>query len=173
MLGGIIHHMLMYESNEYRATERWPYAISAGCVVYRQAGEGIEVLLLRRHPDHSYNHQKTESYNLPKGHVGFEETLEKAAIRETQEEAGCDVLVNSYLGPLERDFIHPKFKNHIIKTTHYFAAQWESDMKTIDHEHDERVWVMLEKAIELLSLTPKGEDEIIKRLRKMLEVTAI
>lgn len=102
--------MLLYESNEYRATKNWPYAISAGCLIYRHQADNIEVLLLSREKknDTWSAGNKQKSYHLPKGHVAFDELLTEAAQRESQEEAGCELAIKTYLGSINWDIIHPK-----------------------------------------------------------------
>lgn len=163
--------MQLYDVDEFRASERWPYAISAGCVVYRH-GEGLEVILLKREPSHSHNITEKPTYNLPKGHVDFNEALEEAAVRETAEEAGVEAEAQTYLGAKFWDITHPVHKIHVEKTVHYFAAQWKADLESIDTEHDEKVWVSLDDAEKLLGPpNPKGEDEIIRRFQKYLELT--
>jgi predicted NUDIX family NTP pyrophosphohydrolase len=57
---------------------------SAGVLVYRQAGDALEVLLV--HPSGNYNRHKP--WSIPKGLPDEGETLEDAARRETHEEAG-------------------------------------------------------------------------------------
>lgn len=164
--------MQLYDSNEYRASKDWPYAISAGCVVYREVDGQIQALLLKRTPDHSYNMTNKDTYNLPKGHVDLTERLDQAAQRETEEEAGCESEITTYLGAHIRSFLLPKYQVPNEKTTHYFAAVWKRDLDTIDSEHDEKVWVSIEKAKKLLGQpNPKGEDEFITRLEKFLELT--
>jgi len=163
--------MLMYESNEYRASKNWPYAISAGCIVYRHSENGFEVLLLKRGTGHPANRMDGDQFNLPKGHVEFDETIVQTAARETAEEAGCEVKIVTYLGPKLWDITHPIHKVHVEKAVHYFAAEWQADLEEIDREHDEKVWVGLDEAIKLLGApNPKGEDEVVKRLKKFLEL---
>lgn len=165
--------MLMYESNEYRASKDWPYAISAGCVVYRHSKDGFEVLLLKRGAGHRANRMGGDQFNLPKGHVEHNETIEQSALRETAEEAGCEVKTVTYLGSILWDITHPIHKIHVEKTVHYFAAEWQKDLEGIDDEHDEKVWVSLDEAEKLLGKpNPKGEDEIVKRLKKVLELSS-
>lgn len=165
--------MKLYEANEYRATKKWPYAISAGCVVYRYNNSVAEVLLLKREPTHSHNVTKVPTYNLPKGHVDFGETLEQAAARETNEEAGVEVEIQTYLGSKFWNLTHPVYGVATQKTVHYFAALWEADLEDIDTEHDEKVWASIDDAIQLLGEpNPKGEDELVQRLQTFLELTA-
>jgi predicted NUDIX family NTP pyrophosphohydrolase len=67
---------------------------AAGILLYREADEGLEVLLV--HPSGWYN--KKASWSLPKGLLKDGESLEQAAIRETLEETG--VAVGAPLAPL-------------------------------------------------------------------------
>jgi len=164
----------MYESNEYRASKNWPYAIAAGCVVYRVQNNKVEVLLLSRDFDHdaySAGNKDHPSYHLSKGHVHFREPLEDAAQRETREELGVEVEVIGYLGSLRHDFNHPKHRNTTDKTIHYFSATWIKDVDRVDNEHDGRMWVLVDEAAKLLGPpNPKGEDEIVKRFIKSMEL---
>lgn len=163
--------MQHYEINEYRATKEWPYAISAGCVVYRTGKSGIEVLLLSRNPGHENDPLSDKvTYMLPKGHVAIGEPIEAAALRETEEEAGMKAELTTYLGAHIRDFMHPKRKIHNIKTTHYFAAAYQADLRVIDHEHDARLWLDIEDAIaKLKQTTPeRGEFVMLEHLKQFL-----
>lgn len=164
--------MDLYESNELRATKQWPYAVSAGCVVYRFDSDSVEVLLLERFFSSNPEYSSGVNYNLPKGHVAREETLESAAIRETEEEAGCKVVVQTYLGALVRDFTHPSHGVYNDKTVHYFAGLWQDDLEGIDSEHDSRSWFGLDEAIKLLRTTNERKEEylIVQRLQKFLEL---
>lgn len=167
--------MKLYNSGEFRASKHWPYAIASGCVVYRTGEDGVEVLLLSRDFDHDYysaGDTDKPSYHLPKGHVKIDETLQSAALRETQEELGADCAIQTYLGSIHHDFNHPKHRNTNDKVVHYFAAEWVNDVQKTDNEHDSREWVEIDEAIEHLGQpNPKGEDEIVKRLKKFLELT--
>ena len=165
--------MKLYDSNEYRASSAWPYAVSAGSVVYRFQNEKLEVLLLKRNPGHTNDPQSKEAtYMLPKGGVGIGEPIEVAAQRETEEEAGVVVELQTYLGSQIHEFTHPKHSMHNIKTTHYFASLWQSDGARMDDEHDSREWFSVKKAKEkLIQTTPERKEyEILERLEKFLEL---
>lgn len=160
-------------NNEYRATKNWPYAISAGTVVYRIKDGKTEVLLLKRKAG-DFPHLRDghlDTYHLPKGHVSIGETLEQTALRETAEEAGCEVVLTTYLGTRLHQYTE---YNGIIqdKTIHYFAGEWRKSLSGHDSEHSETTWVPLSEAAKLLGDTnPKKEHEIITRLEKFLELT--
>lgn len=165
--------MQLYNS-QYQATDSWPYAISAGCVVYRTKKNEVEVLLLKRNPGHANApDSKDFTYMLPKGHVAIGEPIEAAAQRETEEEAGVKVVLQTYLGSQVHEFKHPRHLMKNRKTTHYFAGLWQNDMKPMDSEHDASEWMKLNEALEKLSQTTpeRKEYEIVKRLEEFLELT--
>ncbi len=161
--------MKMYNTNEFRATAQWPYAVCSGCVVYRKNKDNIEILLLERTAENDMTAEDFVTYHLPKGHVKFTETLIDAAIRETLEELGCKVQLQTYLGAIQKEYV---FKGiNYNRTFHFFAAEWQKDVAHIDEEHDSRLWVGLEDAQKLLGPpNPKGEDELIERFTKFLEL---
>ena len=165
-------YMKFYESNEYRASKKWPHALSAGCVVYREENGAIEILLLKRNAHHPNNPGQSQvSYNLPKGHLDIGEAPEAAALRETEEEAGCSGEIETYLGAFLRSFVHPKFNIQNEKTVLFFAMRWQRDLDAIDNEHDERVWVSISDAPKLLDGTDsRGEGAVICRLEEFLEL---
>jgi 8-oxo-dGTP pyrophosphatase MutT (NUDIX family) len=69
----------------------------AGAVVFRRAGDGLEILLVRA--------KKTRNqWIFPKGHIEPGESAEDAAVRETREEAGViGRAVKPLTPPLEFD----------------------------------------------------------------------
>ncbi len=162
--------MKLYDTDEFRATKQWPYAVCAGCVVYRLLQDKVEILLLERNAENDLTNEDFVTYHLPKGHIRFSEPLLEAAIRETLEELGCEVKVQTYLGAIQKEYI---FKGiNYNRTFHFFAAEWQEDVANIDDEHDSRSWVTLEDAAQLLGPpNPKGEDELIKRFTNFLELT--
>lgn len=164
--------MKFYESGEYRASKDWPYAIAAGCVIYRRNGAAIEMLLLKRDagmfPELPDGH--VDSFHLPKGHMRLGETLEQTAERESSEEAGVTVKLQAYLGAMQSHFVLNKLIQN--KTIHYFAAEWVSDLQSIDDEHSSTQWASSSDAFGLVGdQNPKREDEIIRRLQKFLEMS--
>ncbi len=162
--------MQLYDSNEYRASKQWPYAISSGCVVFRKNDGHLEILLLVREAGDfpELKDGDIDSYHLPKGHVDIGETLEQTAVRETKEEAGCEVEIKTYLGAKLFEHIH--FAITQSKIIHYFAGEWLRDLATIDDEHSHKKWYQVSEAITLTQDNPKREDLIIKRVQNYLEL---
>lgn len=159
--------MYLYDSDEIRASLQWPYAVSAGCLVYRKNEESIEILLLAAKDPGTTN----VSQHLPKGHVSVDETLLVAAQRETTEETGYAVEIQSYLGTLAWDITHPKTNFHTIKTVHYFVAEAGEKTGEMDDEHQSQQWVSVAEAKKLLGPpNKKGEDEIVRRFETYWEL---
>ena len=104
----------MIDEQWYRRPDGIPDAVSSGGVVVRVEGGRVMVALIRE--------KSFEEYVLPKGHVDAGESVEEAARREIQEEAGFTELelVRS-MGVLERMNYH----RTEWKTTHYFLYRTE------------------------------------------------
>ncbi|MFO0971256.1 MAG: NUDIX domain-containing protein [Candidatus Saccharimonadales bacterium] len=164
--------MQLSDNSEYRASKDWPYAISAGCVVYRFKDDKLQVLLLKRaagdFPELSDNDRDT--FHLPKGGVERRETLEQTALRETAEEAGVEVVVRCYLGSSINEWVsHQGFQQH--KTVHYFAGEWQKDLPSMDQEHSAKLWLPYGEALHVLQKqqNPKREERFLQNLQKYLE----
>jgi len=150
---------------EYRATTDWPYQIAASGVVFREREDGkIEVAVLVRN-------QPNKNYNLPKGTLYHDETLENCAQREVLEESGKTGEIVGYLGALQDNFLHPKVKIQLDRTVHYFAMKFVSENDKHDSEHDSVEWCELDKARQLLfkTMAVKREFIILDRLKEFLE----
>src|SRR3954452_16690818 len=93
----------------YRKPPNWKHRTGAGGVVGRAESGRILVALIRDKGDHEYV--------LPKGGVELGETLEQAAVREIEEEAGFRKLkLLGELGIGER----LTGRKNTWQTTHYF-----------------------------------------------------
>jgi ADP-ribose pyrophosphatase YjhB (NUDIX family) len=105
---------------------------SAGGVIVKIISGKPHILLIR---DRAY-----ADWVLPKGHVEEEETIEEAALREVQEEAGLrHVKIIQLLGTYTR---HVE-KTGEDKTIHYFLMAPTQDEKpsiTKDNSEDEIAW---------------------------------
>lgn len=69
--------------------------VSAGGVVYRRAGDVIEVALA------AHRTRRGElAWGLPKGEIEPDETAEQAAVREVREETGLEAEIEASLGDI-------------------------------------------------------------------------
>lgn len=115
-----------------------PEAISAGGVVVRHDNGTVYVAAVEEVC------KENPEYVLPKGHVELGETIEAAARREIEEEAGLtDLTLLAELGVLER----LAFSKRSWKITHYFLYQTEQvDGKPTDLHKDYQLrWFPLDE----------------------------
>lgn len=133
--------------------------ISAGGVVFRRTPGGIEILV-----------GKASSYQrwvLPKGLVGRGESIESAALRETEEETGIRARIVAPLGDPER-YIYTSGGVRVFKTVHYFLMEYvEGSEQNHDFELDEVRWVPIEDALNLLAY--EGARAVVRRAQELLE----
>lgn len=106
--------------------------LAAGGIVINQFNE---ILLIYRY----------SMWDLPKGHLEKNETLEACALREVSEETELHTLeFVGYVGITEHVYFHRKFKEEVTKQTHWFEfrADKNEDLHPQIVEGIERViWV--------------------------------
>lgn len=101
--------------------------VSAGGIVRKLINNKMHIALIKEADMPSY------SWVLPKGHVGKNETIEQAAIREAREETGLDKMeIIQKLGVKQR----LSFEQDEQKTIHYFLFNC-SDSKEVNIAEDE------------------------------------
>jgi predicted NUDIX family NTP pyrophosphohydrolase len=118
-----------------------PRKQSAGTLLYREASEGLEVLLV--HPSGPYN--RHAPWSIPKGVPDEDESdLERTARRETREEVGVTAGELVYLG-----FIEYKKSR---KDVHCYAgpAPEDSEPRPTSWEIDQARFVTIDEARRLL-----------------------
>jgi 8-oxo-dGTP pyrophosphatase MutT (NUDIX family) len=100
------------------------------------------VLLVRRHDP--------PLWALPKGTPDAGETLAETAVRETREETGLEVEIESPLRAISYFFVRGRIRFH--KTVHFFLMR-PTGGHTDDHDHefDEVRWVQVEEALQLMT----------------------
>ena len=151
---------------EYRGAKDWPYHISAGGVVFRRnENSDIEALVLYR------NKSDSKYYHLPKGTLHFNESLEDCARREVEEESGAKAEIVGYLGATTSEYISPRWKFLLNKTTHYFAMEFKELTREHDLEHDGVEWLSIDEAYSKLIKTERLKEKfiIIDRLKNLLD----
>ena len=147
----------MIDERWYRKPEGIPEAVSAGGVVVRAADGRAMVALIRE--------QSYEEYVLPKGHVDAGESIEDAARREIEEEAGFTEL--ELIQPMG---VRARLNYHRTewKTTYYFLYRtWQVDVVPTDVKNHEVVdWFPIDRLPEMMwpeqkALLGENEDRIV------------
>ncbi len=109
--------------------------VSAGGIVFRVRGAGVEVLLMR---------DRFGRWTFPKGHQDPGEAIETTALREIEEETGILGRILDYVGEIEYSFVS---EGHLInKKVHlYLVEAISSDLNLNDFEAKDAQWVGLEE----------------------------
>lgn len=128
-------------SEPFRADRPSIVELASGGVV-RRAPDGALLLL----------HETAEDrWCLPKGHVEEGESLEAAARREIQEEAGLeDLEFGGELGEVHYRFFSPRKGVNVLKTVVYFAVRTRGTSRGLESGFDELRWVSDAEAQELV-----------------------
>jgi 8-oxo-dGTP pyrophosphatase MutT (NUDIX family) len=136
---------------------------SAGGVVWRRAGDKLEIVLARP--------ARKDAWVLPKGQPNPKETLLETALRETREETGLEVTAGAEVGKISYVFSWRDKPGEqlvrIFKSVHYFLMEPRGgSLEAHDHEMDEVRWMDIEEAEHRASY--KSDREIIVKARAML-----
>ena len=138
------------------------HRISSGGVVFRPAGAGHEVALIR------VARADGDAWALPKGWVEKGEDLEQTAVREVREETGLDAKVLRKLGEVTYEFYSKTDRSRISKTVHLFLMEYVGGTTSAhDDEVEEVRWFPLEDA--LRTLTYKNEREMAEKARSLIQ----
>lgn len=135
--------------------------VSAGGVVYRRAGTGIEVALIKVGP--------AGRWQLPKGLVEPGEAPEAAALREVREETGIQGELIAAIDAIEYWYAATRdgVRVRVHKTVHFFLLRGLSG-ETADHdwEVEEARWFEIGAAIGALAFD--NERRVAERAAGML-----
>lgn len=117
---------------------------TAGGVVFRHAGEGIEILMIQ---------DPKGRWTIPKGHVEKGESLEQTAVREVQEETGLVHLkIRAKLDKIH--FFYRLNGKLIFMTTHVYLMEAGGDSSNLKPENSEGVadakWFPKDEALKLI-----------------------
>ena len=138
------------------------HRISSGGVVFRPAGAGYEVALIR------VARADRDAWALPKGWVEKGEDLEQTAVREVREETGLDAKVLRKLGEITYEFNSKTDRSRIVKTVHLFLMEHlGGSTANHDDEVEEVRWFPLEDA--LRALTHKNEREMLEKAMSLIQ----
>lgn len=117
---------------------------TAGGVVYRHVGEGVEILMIQ---------DRLGRWTIPKGHVEEGESLEQTALREVAEETG---LTRFRLGDkLDKlHFFYRKEGKLIFMTTHVYLMEALGNTDAVIPEDSEGIvdakWFGADEALGLI-----------------------
>ena len=111
---------------------------AAGGVVWRRAGERIEIVLVHR--------PRYDDWSLPKGKLDEGESFEDAAVREVEEETGLSVALGRFIA--ETTYEDHKGRGKLVR---YWAMRAGEGEFAPDDEVDDLRWVALGEAGGMLS----------------------
>ena len=136
------------------------YLRSAGGVIARKKGPGIEVALIAT--------KNSTVWTLPKGIINKDETPEMAAIREISEETGLSGEIIGALGEKSYWFYLKDENSKCKKTVTYFLLRYLSgDTADFSSEVDDAGWFPIEKSLQMLSY--KSDRDIVALAMERLE----
>ena len=117
-------------------------ATSAGGVVHRLIDGRVQIALVHR--------RAPVLWALPKGTPDAGETIEETALRETREETGLEVEIESRLQSIRYFFVRGTTRFH--KTVHFFLMRpIGGSLDAHDAEFDEVRWTDLSEARAIMS----------------------
>ena len=129
--------------------------VSAGGVVYRRAGDLIEVALAARR-----TRRGELAWGLPKGEIEPDETAEQAAVREVREETGLEAEIEASLGDIRYFYVWEGVR--IRKAVRFFLMRATGgDVSLHDHEMEDVRWFPLSGALRRAAY--RGEREVLER----------
>ncbi len=142
----------------HSAPFRTRQAVSAGGVVYRRAGDGLEVLLLQT---------PGGVWGLPKGTPDHGETLLQTARREVREETGLEVAAEEKVGAIDYWFVRAEQRERLHKFVHFWIMRPVGGrLDQHDHEHVSVRWFPLSEA--LRRVTHRNSAQILERAADLL-----
>ena len=128
--------------------------VSAGGVVYRDGGNGIEIILCGR--------RAPLLWSLPKGTPELGETREQTAIREVCEETGLVVKTRCFIDSIQYWFVRPNDGVRCHKTVLFYLMDViGGDVSRHDQEFDDVRWFSTDDA--LRALTYGNEAKVVEK----------
>ncbi|MCK4910403.1 MAG: NUDIX hydrolase [Thermodesulfovibrionales bacterium] len=136
------------------------HRFSAGGVVFRRGGAGIEVALI--------SVRDGDVWTLPKGLVDGKEKTGKSALREVREETGIHARIIGEVGESHYWYNIRSENQKCRKTVKFYLMEFiRGDMADHDEEVDEAAWFPIESAGG--ELTYKGDRAILEKAKVMIE----
>lgn len=104
------------------------HEVSAGTIIFYCPDKYSKPLFLLIERGNPFN-----DWVFPKGKIKAGETLEQAALRETKEETGLDVIIYKKLISYSYTYYWEPANERATKTVHYFLASSNTDEISIDN----------------------------------------
>ena len=132
-------------------------AYSAGGVIYRANGAGIDVALIATN--------EGRRWGLPKGHVRRGEAAEAAAVREIAEETGLQGAIERHLATIEYWFRAGPTRIH--KYVDFFLLRYVGgSLVPQQAEVDDARWFPLDEALRLASF--ERERDVLVQVSRIV-----
>ena len=137
------------------------FDVSAGGVMYRTENNEVMVCLIKTPPN--------GDWQLPKGLVDENESLEQTALREVKEETGLEGTLEGRIDSIDYWFWFQEGKEKVRhhKTVYFFLLRYK---RGVTEDHDDEVqeasWMPLTKALDTLSFD--AERGILRKAEQML-----
>lgn len=133
---------------------------SAGGVVYRKAGDGIEIIILTR--------GEGQIFCLPKGKIEKPETPRQTALREVKEETGLTGEIEADLGKINYWFHSEEDKARVHKTVYFYLVKYLSgDTKDHDTDAEDVRWLLIDEALKIM--TYPSERQMAEKAGTLLQ----
>ncbi len=130
-----------------RKSEKKTEIFAAGGLLWREGEKGRELALVYR--------KRYGDWSLPKGKSDKGESLEETALREVEEETGCQVRMGGFLKCV---IYEVKGRQ---KEVHYWEMEFVSEGGPLDEDEvAELVWLKPQEALE--RMTYETEKEILR-----------
>ena len=143
------------------ASNRIEYPVSAGGVVYRVTGNGVEIVI------GGFRSPEGWTWGLPKGTPDPGETMEETAIREVTEETGLKVALEAPIDAINYWFVRSDDGVRCHKTVHfYLMTPIGGSISEHDKEFDAVRWIPEQEA--LRDLTYRNEAKIVEKAVSMV-----
>ena len=139
--------------------------ISAGCVVFRKAGDVAEVALIQP--------RERTAWALPKGLIEFGESAQTAAKREAREETGLVGDILAKIGTIKYSYT-AKWEDppaRVFKIVTFYLLRFTGgDPSQHDREVERVEWFRIDEAIRNASYAQ--EREVIRKAQSLIQKEA-